>query len=85
MTAQEEQEYWRRLVDDLNEKFTLEYLAREFGVSERQVSNWKSGDRPKGLTAIKVYTFHMKHRTQVQESGTEVHYEIKGTSILSEG
>lgn len=81
MTA--EHEYWRRLVDELNEKFTLEYLAQEFEVSIRQVTNWKSGDRPKGLTAIRVYLFHAKHRTQVPETGTLVHVQVTGKSIIS--
>lgn len=69
----EEQEKWRRMVDELNELFTLEYIGNQIGVSERQVSNIKDGDRPKGFVAIRLYLFHMKHRTPVQESGTPVH------------
>lgn len=74
----EEQEYWRRLIDQLNEKFTLEYIASEAGVTVRQVSNWKQGDRPMGFKAIKLYLLHarafpVKRRTAVQETGTVVH------------
>ena len=69
----EEQEKWRRIVDELNEKFTLEYIASELGVTVRQVSNWKRGDRPLGMTAVRLYLFHAKHRTPVQETGTPVH------------
>lgn len=78
----EEQEYWRRLIDELNEKFTLEYIAHEAGVTVRQVSNWKQGDRPLGFKAIKLYllharVFHGKHGTAVQETGTPVHGDIE--------
>lgn len=74
----EEQEYWRRLIDELNEKFTLDYIAKEAGVSVRQVSNWKQGDRPLGFKAVKLYllharVFHGKRGTAVQETGTAVH------------
>ena len=69
----EEQEKWRRMVDELNEKFTLEYIANEIGLSVRQVSNIKAGDKPKGFSAIKLYLFHAKHRTPVLETGTSVH------------
>lgn len=62
----EEQQYWERLITDLQEKFTLEYIAEEIGVTDRQVSNWKAGDRPKGMNAVRLYLFHAKHRTVVQ-------------------
>ena len=67
----EEQQYWARLIQELQEKFTLEYIAEEIGVSVRQVSNWKTGDRPLGMNAIKLYLFHAKHGTTVQ--GIPVH------------
>ena len=73
MNREEEKEYWPRLINELNEKFTLEYLAREFGVSERQVSNWKKGERPLGFKAIKIYLFHGKRCITLQETGTAVH------------
>lgn len=78
-----EQEYWSRVVCELQELFTLAYLAKEMGVSERQVSNWKDGDRPLGLTAIRLYEFHAKHRTRVQVSGTAVHVQVEGSGIIS--
>lgn len=63
---------FRLMVDELNEKFTLEYIANEIGVSVRQVTNIKAGDTPKGFTAIRLYMFHAKHRTSVPETGTPV-------------
>jgi hypothetical protein len=83
MTPEQEKDFWLRMITDLNEKFTLHYLAQEFGVSERQVSNWKCGDRPKGFTAIKVYLFHAKHRTRVQEDRTLVHVQTTGARLVS--
>lgn len=68
-----EREYWRNMVCDLLAQFTLEYLAKEMGVSVRQVSNWRNGDRPIGQTAVKLYLFHMKHGTAVQVDRTVVH------------
>jgi hypothetical protein len=47
----DEKGYWRGVIEELQIKFTLEYIAAEIGVSERQVSNWKAGDRPKGMRA----------------------------------
>lgn len=61
----DEKGYWRGVIEELQIKFTLEYIAAEIGVSERQVSNWKAGDRPKGMRAVKLYLFHAKHRTTV--------------------
>ena len=57
----DEQLQWARMIEDLQELFTRAYLAQYFGVSERQLANWKTGDRPKGMTAVKVYLFHAKH------------------------
>ena len=68
----EEQQKWRRMVDELNEKFTLEYIANEIGVTVRQVTNIKAGDNPKGFVAIRLYLLHGKHRTPVPETGTPV-------------
>lgn len=57
-----EKDYWRQLVCDLQARgFTLEGIGQEMGLSERQVTNIKSGDRPKGWAAIRLFTFHMKH------------------------
>lgn len=69
----DEAAYWRKLILDLQDKFTLEFLAQHFNVSIRQVSNWKTGDRPRGMTAIRIYLFHVKHRTEVQAVSTGVH------------
>lgn len=61
----EEGEYWARLVTELQLKYTLERIAEEVGVTVRQVSNWKTGDRPTGLNAIRLREFHMKYGTTV--------------------
>jgi hypothetical protein len=60
----EEQQYWQRLINELQGwKVTLEMIAdKELSVSDRQVSNWKAGQRPTGITAVKLYLFHAKHR-----------------------
>lgn len=69
----EEQERWRSMLAELCAKFSLEYIAKEIGVSVRQVSNWKNGDRPLGFNAIRLYLFHGKHGTPVQVDRTPVH------------
>lgn len=60
------------MVEELNQKFTLEYIANKIGVTVRQVTNIKAGDKPKGFVAINLYLFHEKHRTAVPETGTAV-------------
>lgn len=68
----EEQAKWLAMIEDLQGwNITLAQIAEHLNVSERQVSNWKTGDRPKGMTAVKLYLFHGKHRTLVH--GTSVH------------
>ena len=63
----EEHEYWRRLIVELQEVMTIRQISDELNVSERTIANWKTGDRPKGLNAIRVYTLHVKRCTVVQE------------------
>ena len=64
-----EEQFWRGLIADLQSwGVTLEKIAEELGVSERQVSNWKSGQRPKGLCALNLHAFHGKHRRILQGS-----------------
>lgn len=60
-----EYEYWRGLIQSLqNRGITLEKIAEHCGVSLRQVSNWKSGDRPLGLKAVKLEAMrHVSHET----------------------
>lgn len=70
----EELERWQRIVVELNQLFTLSYIAKEIGVTERQVSNWKAGeDRPMGFNAVRLYLFHAKHGTPVPVDRTPVH------------
>jgi uncharacterized protein YjcR len=57
----EEQQYWKRLVDDLQAVMTIAKIAEAIGVEPRQVWRWKDGDRPTGLNAITLYQLHVKH------------------------
>ncbi|MDZ4346076.1 MAG: helix-turn-helix transcriptional regulator [Candidatus Binatia bacterium] len=73
----EEREYWARLIQELqNIGIGLERIAEALGVSERQVSNWKSGQRPTGMTAVRLIEFHGEHRRVL-------HVQAKGTGIAS--
>jgi hypothetical protein len=62
----EEQQYWRRLIEELQQFMTVAQIADEVGVEPRQVWRWKDGDRPLGRTAIRVYTLHVKRCPQGQ-------------------
>jgi DNA-binding transcriptional regulator YiaG len=81
VNQEEESKFWLRVLSELRARFTLEYLAEEIGVSVRQVSNWQAGDKPKGMNAVRLYLFHMKHGTAVH--GIEVHVSSAGKSIPS--
>lgn len=71
--------YWSNIIAELQASgLTLERIAEEMGVSVRQVSNWKSGSEPKGMTAVSLHLFHMKHRTAIHGSGLH-----SGTAIKS--
>lgn len=63
----EEHQYWRRLIEELQLVMTIRQISDELDVSERTVANWKTGDRPKGMNAIRVYTLHVKRCPQVPE------------------
>lgn len=79
MTPKEEKDYWCGIVNELHNKFTLEYLACEFDVTVRTISNWKSGDcRPMGMKAVKVYLFHAKHRSTLPVEGNVLHVQVTG-------
>ncbi len=56
----EEQEKWRRMVLDLQKVMTIAEIAREVEVEPRQVWRWKDGDRPLGMTAVRLYLLHVK-------------------------
>ena len=67
---------FRAMIQDLQDLgITLAMIAEHIGVSERQVSNWKTGDRPLGESAINLYLFHMEHRNAVHRIA--VHSENK--------
>ena len=40
---------------------TIAEIAEGAHVDDRQVYRWLEGDRPKGLTAVRVYTLHVNH------------------------
>jgi DNA-binding transcriptional regulator YiaG len=51
----QEQEYWKTLIEHLQANgHTLASIAEYMGVSERQVQNWKAGQRPIGMLAVKL-------------------------------
>ena len=57
----EEQEYWRRLIAELQKVMTIAAIAEAAGVEDRQVWRWKAGERvPRGLQAIVVYKLHVE-------------------------
>jgi len=70
----EEQEKWKRMVEDLRQKFTLQTIGDEIGLSARQVFNIQAGAQPKGMSAIKLYLFHGKHYgSGLPETGSALH------------
>lgn len=70
----EEQEKWKRMVTDLRQRFTLQTIGDEIGLTARQVFNIQAGAQPKGMSAIKLYLFHMKHYgSGLPEAGSAVH------------
>jgi hypothetical protein len=61
MTRDEEKDYWKRLVNDLQGVMTIAEIAVAVGVEDRQVWRWKSGERrPMGMLAVHVYLLHVK-------------------------
>lgn len=71
---------WAGMVADLQAwGVTLEMIAEELGVSDRQVSNWKAGQRPTGMTAVKLYLLHGKHRRTIQGSSLHGAEDVKPT------
>lgn len=70
----EEQQKWKLMVSDLRMKFTLQTIGDEIGLSARQVHNIGQGAQPKGMSAIKLYLFHMKHfGSALPQTGSAVH------------
>ena len=67
MNQAEEKQYWRKLIEELQKVMTIRELSDLLDISERQISNWKNGDRPKGMMAIRVYALHVKQCTRVHE------------------
>lgn len=56
--------YWSLMIEELQASgVTLATIAAEVGVTIRQVSKWKNGSQPVGVTAIRLYKFHAEHRT----------------------
>lgn len=70
----EERDYWRQIVSFLHTHYTLATIADQINVSERQVSNIeKLGQRPTGMTAIKLIQFYAK---------TEEHFRNRNSTSL---
>lgn len=72
----EEQQKWRQMVLDLQEVMTIAQIAESLDVAPRQVWRWKEGDRPKGMTAVRLYLLHVKrcprgHVTPETDCGAE--------------
>lgn len=76
-----EQEYWARLILELQAVITIAEIAEHVGVNDRQVWRWKDGDRPKGMNAIRVYLLHVKLCPQGQCLVS--HVATTGKSIIS--
>lgn len=56
-------DYWRNLINELQMRgASLERIAEAVGVSTRQVSYWKNGQRPSGLHAVNLVMFHGKQK-----------------------
>ena len=60
MEKEEEREYWRKIIQELQAVMTIAQIAEAVMVEPRQVWRWKEGDRPTGMTAIRVYQLHAK-------------------------
>lgn len=58
----EEQEQWCRIVQELQIRagMTINEIAQALDVEPRQVFRWKDGDRPLGMTAVRLYLLHVK-------------------------
>lgn len=60
----EEQQHWLKLIQELQDAgVTLEKIAEHLLVSVRQVSNWKRGQRPTGMIAVRLTALHGQHRS----------------------
>lgn len=59
MNQNNEREYWQRALKEVLDATgeTAEQLAERMGVSVRQVENWKSGQRPSGIVAIRFWAY----------------------------
>jgi hypothetical protein len=62
----DEQLRWRQIVLDLQDVMTIAAIAEEVQVEPRQVWRWKDGDRPLGMTAVRLYLLHVKRCPQRQ-------------------
>ena len=59
--SEQEQAYWRCVIEALQEVMTIAQIAEEIEVNDRQVWRWKSGeDRPTGMKAIHLYRLHVE-------------------------
>jgi hypothetical protein len=81
MNNNSEKEYWQRAVREVLEASgeTLESFAERMGVSVRQVHNWKHGERPTGLVAVRFF----EYRRILLTGGIVLHCSPSGASIVS--
>lgn len=72
MNNNSEKEYWARAMKEVLDAspLTLEELALRLKVSSRQLHNYKLGDRPCGLVAIRLY-FYRKELLEPELFGIE--------------
>lgn len=60
VNQEQERHYWRCLLSELQSVMTMAEIAEALGVSDRIVWRWKTGDRPTGMNAVRVYLLHVK-------------------------
>ena len=80
MTEEEELERWCKMVAELRALLTIEALAERVNVTPRTVCNWQNGERPMGLTAIRVYLLHVELCKALHRNA--VHCETTGNSAM---
>jgi hypothetical protein len=59
--SQEEEKFWRCIIENLQEVITVAAIAEAVGVEDRQVWRWKAGERvPRGMQALDLNALHVK-------------------------
>lgn len=82
-----EREYWGRVVREVQRLsgLTLEQLGDKFGVSDRDISYWKAGERrPTGMVAVRFFEYRREllfHAGKLDTTG----FIIFGTIVHGTG